>query len=145
MRAADDLRSALVECLPKLQALSEGAASAKRSEGKWARKEVLGHLIDSAVNNHQRFVRAQLQARLVWPGYEQEAWVRVQRYAERSWRELLFLWEALNLHLAHVMEAVPAERLETPCVIDDKPVTLGWLMTDYVRHLRHHVAQILAG
>ena len=106
---------------------------------------ILGHLIDSAANNHQRFVRAQLAGSYAGPGYEQEAWVRVQQYTARPWRELVDLWAALNRHLAYAMDAVPASKISTPCIVgDDEAVTLEWLMRDYLRHLRHHLDQLLA-
>ena len=139
-----ELRKVIDEALPRLKALSEVEASAQRGAGKWVRKEILGHLIDSASNNHQRFVRGQTVERLVLPGYEQEAWVRVQAYGRRTWAELLVLWEAYNRHLAHLIEIAPEARLATPCEIGGKEaVTLGWIMSDYVRHQRHHLAQIL--
>ncbi len=87
----------------------------------WVRKEILGHLIDSAVNNHQRFVRAQIASPLVGPGYDQEAWVSLHRYRERPWADLVVLWAALNGHLAAVIEAVPAEKRQTPCIVGDRP------------------------
>ena len=142
--AADKLGAALAEALPRLESISETDAGRARAPGKWTRKEILGHLIDSAVNNHQRFVRAQGVERLVFPGYEQERWVAVQRYGDRPWAELLALWLALNRHLAHVMASVPEDQLTTPLVIGDHaPAALGWWMEDYTRHLRHHFAQIL--
>jgi len=142
--AAEHLRQAVSEYLPKLKALSETEA-ATRCGDKWSPKELLGHLIDSASNNHQRFVRAQLVDKLVSPGYEQDAWVTVQKYQHRSWQDLLSFWEHCNRHLAHVIDAVPQGRLHTPCVIgDNAPVTLEFVMTDYVRHLRHHLEQIFA-
>ncbi|HZP33216.1 MAG TPA: DinB family protein [Candidatus Acidoferrales bacterium] len=142
--AAEELTGVVAQNLPKLRTLSEEEVMRSRGTGKWVKKEILGHLIDSAVNNHQRFVRAQLSGRLVWPGYEQDRWVAVQKYRERSWAEIVILWEQLNRHLAHVMANVPAERLGTKCVIGEgEPVTLEWLMSDYVRHLRHHLDQIL--
>ena len=114
--------------------------------GKWVKKEILGHLIDSAVNNQERFVRAQMTDRLVWPGYEQDSWVSVQKYRDRPWTELVQLWEQLNRHVVHVMANVPPNRLSALCVIGDhEPVTLEWLMNDYVRHLRHHLNQIFNG
>lgn len=144
-KAAAELSEAIAEHLPRLRTLSEEEVMRTRGPGKWVKKEILGHLIDSALNNQQRFVRAQLTGGLIWPGYEQDAWVSVQNYKGRSWPELVELWSQLNGHIAHVMANVPASRLSTKCVIgDDAPVTLEWLMNDYVCHLRHHLAQIFA-
>lgn len=144
-KAAEELSAVVSQSLAKLQALSEAEVMRSRGAGKWVKKEILGHLIDSAVNNHQRFVRAQTTERLIWPGYEQDRWVALQKYRERPWAEVVGVWEGLNRHIAHVMAHVPPERLGTTCVIgDNEPVTLEWLMGDYVRHLRHHLEQILA-
>jgi hypothetical protein len=141
---AADLRSEVEATLPRLRAVTEAEAAADRGAGKWVAKEVLGHLVDSAANNHQRIVRAPSSDPFVWPGYEQNTWVAAHRYRDRPWTELIDLWAALNRHLAHAIEAVPASALETRCVIGGgNPVTLEWLMRDYVRHLRHHLAQIL--
>lgn len=144
-KPAEDLNAVVSQTLPKLRALSEDGVTRSRGAGKWVKKEILGHLIDSAVNNHQRFVRAQMTERLVWPGYEQDRWVAAQNYRERPWKEIVSLWEQMNRHLAHVMANVPADRLGAKCVIGDgDPVTLEWLMSDYLRHLRHHLDQIFA-
>jgi hypothetical protein len=141
---AAELRAIVSDNVEKLQALSEGEVMRARGAGKWVKKEILGHLIDSALNNEQRFVRAQMTERLVWPGYDQDRWVAVQKHRERPWIELVQLWEQLNRHIVHVMAHVPADRLGTKCVIEDHdPVTLEWLMSDYVRHLRHHLNQIV--
>jgi hypothetical protein len=145
-KAPTELRAVVSDTSRKLQALSEEDVMRSRGAGKWVKKEILGHLIDSALNNQQRFVRAQMTDRLVWPGYEQDRWVSVQKYRERPWTELAELWEQLNRHIAHVMANVPPDRLSAPCVIgDDEPVTLEWLMNDYIRHLRHHLNQIFGG
>ncbi|MBI3049361.1 MAG: DinB family protein [Acidobacteria bacterium] len=142
---ADNLRSQVDSALASLGALTEADVTAPRGPGKWVKKEILGHLIDSAANNHQRFVRAQLAESYAGPGYEQEAWVAAQRYRQRPWTELVELWAVLNRHVAHAMESVPAAKLQTRCTIGDaEPVTLEWLMRDYLRHLRHHLAQILS-
>jgi hypothetical protein len=115
---------------------------------------VIGHLIDSASNNHQRFVRAQFQEDLVFSGYEQDAWVSVQRYRDAPWEELIALWRSYNLHIARVMEAVPKDervRLRARHNLDElawktvppnEPASLDYFMSDYVSHLRHHLAQI---
>jgi hypothetical protein len=125
---------------------SDQDAMRSRGEGKWVRKEILGHLIDSAFNNHQRFVRAQLASAYAGPGYEQEAWVRVHGYRERPWSDLVRLWVAANGQLAAVMERVPSAKLETPCRIgDSKPETLAFVMQDYLAHMKKHLEQIEAG
>ena len=139
------LRDEVTRAAADFKKLSDAQTSADRGPGKWVKKEILGHLIDSAANNHQRFVRAQLVASFVWPGYEQQTWVALQRYRERPWSELVDLWVALNLHVAAVIEAVPAEKLSTTCAIGDhKPESLEWWMRDYLRHLKHHLAQLAA-
>jgi hypothetical protein len=115
---------------------------------------VIGHLIDSASNNHQRFVRAQFQEDLIFSGYEQDAWVSLQRYRDAPWDELIALWCSFNLHIARVMEAVPKDervRLRARHNLDelawkpvprDQPVTLDYFMSDYVAHLEHHLRQV---
>ena len=111
--------------------------------GGWSRKQVLGHLIDSASNNQQRFVRAALQASLDFPGYDQDGCVRVQAVEEADWTLLVSLWAGYNRYLAHGIAHLPASKLETLCRIgSDEPVTLRFLAEDYLRHLLHHLGQI---
>ena len=112
-------------------------------KGGWSRKQVLGHLIDSASNNHQRFVRASLQGSLEFPGYEQDGCVRVQAIQEAPWPVLVALWVGYNRFLAHVIAHLPADKLDAPCRIGSgQPVTLRFLVEDYVAHLLHHLRQI---
>jgi len=142
---AEELRSEIDGNYAGLRTFSEHDAGERRAAGAWSRKEILGHLIDSATNNHQRFVRAQFADPFTWPGYEQDEWVLANRYDNRTWVELLDLWAATNRHLAHVIEHVPAGKLGTRCVIGSgDAVTLEWLMRDYLVHMRHHLAQIAA-
>jgi hypothetical protein len=111
--------------------------------GGWSRKQVLGHLIDSASNNHQRFVRAVLQPLLEFPGYDQEGNVRVQAPQEADWPLLVSLWAAYNRYLAHVIARLPASKLDTVCRIGSgKQATLGFIATDYLTHMVHHLSQI---
>ncbi|HEV2799050.1 MAG TPA: DinB family protein [Pyrinomonadaceae bacterium] len=138
----------------QLHALTEAEARRAREAGAWTPKEIVGHLIDSAANNHARFVRAQYTDDLVFPGYEQEEWVRAQRYNEESWPLLIELWKHYNLHLLHVMASAPEETLRQPRTrhtldkiawqtIDARqPTTLEYLMRDYVGHLKSHLRQI---
>lgn len=141
---AEALIVTLEETLPKLNAIGATESAEARSPGKWSKREILGHLIDSAANNHHRFIRAQQTARLEFPRYAQDDWVTLQHYNERPWPELIALWCDYNRHLAHVMAHFKPDALDTPCVIEyDDPVTVQWLMTDYLDHLNHHLHQII--
>ena len=123
--------------------MSEAEASVRRADDAWSPKEILGHLIDSASNNHQRFVRAQLQESLEMPGYEQDGWIRVQRYSTERWSEIITLWQAYNRHLSHVIAAMNPGSLKKVCQIGEyDPATLEFLVIDYVDHMRHHLKQI---
>ncbi len=125
---------------------TEAGAAKPIKGGGWSQKQVLGHLIDSASNNHQRFVRALLQDELVWPGYDQEGNVRAQRYQDAPWTDLVELWSSYNRFLAHVLAGVPKEKLGTRCVIgDNAPMTLEELAVDYLHHMQHHLEQIRSG
>ena len=129
----------------RLRLVPENEASRKSDASKWCKKEVLGHLVDSAANNHQRFVRALLAEELVFPAYVQNDWVRAQEYAGESWEIIVDLWSALNLHLAHMVDRIPAGKLSMQCRIgENPPMTLEALIADYIRHIVHHLAQIEA-
>ena len=144
-RIARDLLATIESELPNLVAIDEERASTPRAEGKWSRKQVMGHLVDSAFNNHQRFVRAQLSSSLSFPGYTQDSWVTAQAYQDRSWADILRLWVEVNRHLAHVIGRTSRHALVTPCSIGEgAPVTLRFVMEDYLRHLHHHLAQVLS-
>ncbi len=135
--------------------ISEVDSARRPAPGKWSAKEIVGHLIDSASNNHQRFVRAPFQDDLVFAGYDQDAWVAAQQYQDAPWPALVELWRAYNLHLARVMATTPeAARLRPhrrhnfhqiawQTVPEEEPATLDYFMRDYVDHLRHHLGQIL--
>ena len=148
------LRAAITEAFPRLSTISDSDAATSPAPGKWSPKQVIGHLIDSASNNHQRFVRANFADDLIFPGYDQERWVELGRYAEAPWESLLMLWREFNLQIARVMEATPdavASALRTRHnlhqlawhpVPEDQPATLVYFMSDYVDHLEHHLRQI---
>lgn len=140
----EEFKSTLKRAQKQLSAITEAESSVIPSTGKWSKKQILGHLIDSASNNHQRFVRAQLGHELVFPAYEQEGWVVVQQHQQRAWSDLVALWQDYNRHLLHLIVSVPADKLDRRCVIgNSNPVTLEFLMKDYVVHLKHHLRQIL--
>lgn len=148
------LRRVVAAARPRLEAIPESRSAVARREGKWSPKEILGHLVDSASINHQRFVRAQFTDDLVCPGYDQNAWVERQRYASASWSELVVFWALFNQHLARVMEACPPEarsrarsrhnlhEIAFRTVPSGEATTLEYFMADYVDHLEHHLRQI---
>ena len=139
----------------RLLEISEERSAVPRDEGKWSRKQIIGHLIDSAANNHSRFVRAQFSDDLVFPGYEQEAWVDSQHYQEKDWHELVQLWKLYNRHILHIMKVTPEETrmklrskhnlhvIASDKLRPDEPVTLDWFMRDYVDHMKKHLGQVL--
>jgi len=136
---SERLAAVLRDAMPWLVTISEAEASVPEREGKWSAKEVIGHLIDSAVNNLGRIVRLQIEAGQSQPGYEQMAWVRLQHYAEREWAQVLALWFALNEHVAWTIGHVEKGRLANPGVVAGEPLTLGFLIEDYVAHMEHHL------
>jgi hypothetical protein len=140
---SENLLSVIETAEPRLRAISASESTIPVLSGGWSRKQVIAHLIDSASNNHQRFVRAALQASLDFPGYDQDGNMRVQAPQEADWLLLVSLWATYNRYLAHVIEHLPASKLETPCRIGSgKPVTLDFLANDYLTHLIHHLSQI---
>jgi hypothetical protein len=111
--------------------------------GGWSRKQVLGHLIDSASNNHQRFVRAALADALDFPAYDTPGSVRIEAVESAAWPMLVDLWASYNRYLVHVIRHLPTAKLDVVCRIgSNAPVSLGYLAEDYVGHLVHHLHQI---
>ena len=144
-KTAETFTEGCAEIRAALLAFSAFNAEKPYRQGGWTRKEVLGHMLDSAANNHQRFVRAALEGRYAGPGYEQNGWVSLHGYRDLPWETLLNWWIAAHQSLARVVARIPEERMETMCAVGDgTPVTLRFLMEDYVAHQRHHLAQILS-
>jgi hypothetical protein len=140
---ANELNATVQAALPQLRALHESAVTHRPAPDRWTIKEVIGHLIDSAANNHQRFVRAQLAEELVFPKYQQNEWVNCQHYNAVDWLELIKFWSLFNQHVTHVIRNADVGKLDVKCSIGDyAPVTLRFLMEDYVVHLKHHLDRI---
>jgi hypothetical protein len=111
--------------------------------GGWTRKQIVGHLLDSAANNRQRFVRAAADGRYAGPKYAQDAWVAAHGYADQDWETLLRWWQAEHEILAAVVDRITEDRLGVECVVgDNAPVMLRFLIEDYLVHQRWHFAQL---
>jgi len=135
---SERLSRVLRSAMPWLVTLSNADSSVPEREGKWSAKQVIGHLTDSAVNNLSRIVRLQIASESL-PGYDQNAWVFLQHYREREWAEVLALWFALNEHLVWSIRHIPQSSLSNVGAVDGTPLTLGFLIEDYIAHLQHHL------
>ncbi len=143
MPELNSLRDLLERVPGRLQRLSEDAVASRPTPSNWSPKEELGHLLDSAANNHQRIVRGQLEDNPAMPGYEQNRWVAIHAYQRRDWGELVELWQALNRQLLAAAEAVPdSEWSRMLTVAGSEPLTLQFVFDDYVVHMLHHLRHI---
>lgn len=139
-----------------LRDMHDDFANLPYQPGKWLRKEVLGHLIDSAAHNHVRFVNALFSGELIFNTYDENRWVKIQNYKNASWQELINLWAAYNKHILHFIDSIPEEILNEPrdehnldIICWEKPpsgepVTLEYLINDYFAHMQHHFEQIFS-
>jgi hypothetical protein len=134
----------LIKIVPdRLEKLSKEKVEGKPSPSAWSPKEELGHLLDSAAHNHQRIVRAQLQDNPAMPGYEQNQWVALNGYQRRDWKELIEVWQALNRQLLAAAESVPEKAWSrTLTVAGSEPLTLEFVVEDYIVHMLHHLQHI---
>jgi hypothetical protein len=135
----DAFREAVNRFQVLLQQTDEAKAGVKLSEDAWSLKEIVGHLIDSASNNHQRFVRLQIGNLEGFPAYEAEQWIRIQHYNTMDWMLLKGLWLSFNTLILAVVERIPQECLGYSWSSGDDSRTLEWLVNDYYRHLRWHI------
>jgi hypothetical protein len=145
-QSAAALRSAMAEAIVLFETIDDGRSLQRIRDGGWCIRQVVGHLIDSACNNHRRFVLGQSADLAKYDGYEQDAWVTRQCYDTAAWPDLVALWVAYNHHLMHVMACTPTDAASRTALAPDgqSSVTLAFLMEDYVVHLRHHLEQIRA-
>jgi DinB family protein len=142
--AARELDRVLAASISDLVAISDQRASEPHAPGKWSRKEIIGHLIDSASNNHQRFVRGVETHGGKFQGYDQEFCIRLQRPNDVPWTLLVDLWASYNRYLVHVIASLPPEAADNPMEVGKGPVVdLLWIAVDYVEHLKHHLNQAL--
>jgi len=121
--------------------MSESEISRRLAPQKWSKKEVLGHLCDSAINNLERFIKIQYEDQpFVLTPYHQVEWVKIQRYQELPIDEILNLWVSLNKKIVNVIKNIPNEKLALQCDIGSNELkSLQWLIQDYLEHMEHHI------
>ncbi len=141
-----ELRNVVASCTDRFAAWSESEWAAKPNPTKWSKKEVIGHLIDSALNNHRRFIVSQYaeNQNIV---YAQDQWVLFQGYQQADTQELIALWRLLNLQIARILEIMPPTAYTNTCDTGKNGPdlhTLEWLAVDYVAHLKHHLSQVMS-
>jgi hypothetical protein len=134
----------LIDTIPSLLTeIEEIKFSEKQNLEKWSKKEILGHLIDSATNNHQRFVRCQFEnvPKIV---YDQNNWNKFNFYQQIEKNQIIQFWTIYNKQLVHLIKNIPNENLLKECkTSDDKNHTIEYLISDYVEHLEYHLQQIV--
>ena len=143
-KIGEEIRRAIEESIGELSKISEEAARKKKMPKSWSKKEIIGHLIDSAANNHHRIVRAAYNAAADFPPYDQNKWVEIQQYQEMPWADLIELFACYNHQLSRVVASFPSEALGNPVNIGKaEKVTVQFVITDYLRHLKHHLVRVL--
>lgn len=136
-----ELRTIVNAYTEKASAIPEDEFSAKPLPNKWSKKEVLGHLIDSAQTNLRRFICGQYETEPPFVVYQQDFWVSANGYQDAPGQEVIQLWRLINLRICAVLERMPEENYTKHCLTDTLH-TLQWLAQDYVKHLKHHLNQI---
>ena len=142
IQAYDRLKEILLAIPAKLNAITEVDAAIKPAANKWSKKEILGHLIDSASNNHQRFVRLQIEDHVKLPKYRQNEWVAVQHWQEKEWSAIIALWQLYNEHIAYIFKHVDETKLQHIVTLGETDFTLQFIIDDYVDHMEHHLKQV---
>jgi len=125
--------------------LSEDIITQRFNKQNRSIKQLLGHLIDSASNNHQRMVRLQYNEELVFPDYTQDndRWIALQDYQHADWNNLVQLWKFYNLHIIQVIQSVDTTRLNNFWTdVEGNKVTLRQMIEGYIWHLNLHIGDI---
>jgi DinB family protein len=143
MATLDRFTAVLTAANEQLRLLPLAEAASRPEPGAWSKKEELGHLVDSAINNYARVIRVQMENAPALPDYQQDAWVERQGYDDRDWRELIALWSGLNEHMLAAAARIPCAALARTCTIaGSQPMTLEFVIEDYVDHMVHHLQHI---
>ena len=155
MKYIEILKDIIEEVHPIFERMSSAQFSEKPSDDKWSPKEILGHLVDSAFNNHRRLILAENQDNLLFEGYDQDQWVKRNNYQNRSKNDVLELWRISNLHFGESVNSLSREKLNAKTKVhsyfgwsmipfeEGKEESIVYLIADYIYHTEHHIVQIL--
>ncbi len=138
---ASDLWTTIHEYLPQLKLLMEEGSSIRPSPKKWSKKEIIGHLIDSAQNNIRRFIVAQYDNN-PFIVYRQDDWVSINNYQSYQLEDLVQLWFLLNKQICSILSNMSQEIFQRTCQTEALH-TIEWLAKDYIKHMKHHLHQVL--
>ena len=141
-----ELNQLVTEYAAKFNAIHDSEFSNKPLPNKWSKKEVLGHLIDSAQNNLRRFICGQYESTPPKIVYDQDYWVKANNYQQTDGKEVIATWKLINTRIATILETMPASSYPKECDTGKNSVSLHsleWLAVDYVKHLKHHLNQII--
>lgn len=141
---ADELMTIVRDFASKINGMTEAEFSAKPLPKKWSKKEVLGHLIDSAQNNLRRFIVGQYEEPTSKIVYDQDFWVSSNDYQNMQKPDVVTLWILINGRIASVLKNMPESNYGKQ-VLTSELHTLQWLAEDYVKHMKHHLNQIVPG
>jgi len=138
---AKDLEAIISQYLPALKSLDGSHLAYKPSPSKWSKKELIGHMIDSAQSNIRRFIVAQYEE-IPTINYNQDKWVAIAGYQQWNSNELIDLWYLLNRQICEVLNNTSSETAQRKCMTQELH-TIEWLAKDYIKHLQHHMHQVL--
>jgi len=151
----EKINEILVKYAADLSTISTTDFSHKPLANKWSKKEILGHLVDSSINNYRRFISAEKKENLIFDGYDQDAWVIQNNYQNRDKQELISLFISVNKHIAYLIGSLSEEKLNRITTVHNfdkicmepleerEPSNLSYLIGDYIVHLEHHLRQIV--
>lgn len=141
--ALERLKKIVEEIPPKFYAIGDEEWNVHPQPEKWNKKQILGHLTDSAANNHHRFIRARYEKN---PQifYDPDHWVNLSHYAGMDHEKIIRFWTEYNRFICAIIENINPEDWSLSCnSTEDSPTDLDFIFTDYVTHLEHHLAQII--
>ncbi|HTQ66218.1 MAG TPA: DinB family protein [Puia sp.] len=139
----EKLEKIIAEYSVRLRAIDDDIYAYKPQPEKWSKKEILGHLVDSAQNNLRRFIVSQYEEPS-YIVYNQDKWVTISNYQQYQIRDLIELWILLNKHICIILANTPTEMAMRECITNNQqPHTIEWLAGDYIKHLLHHLHQVL--